>query len=49
MRKGNTSTEREGDSISLKGVIISMKVYILHSKLPVFKIKVTQNLDGFGY
>lgn len=49
MRKGNKSTEREGDSTSLKVVIISIKVYILHSKPLVFKIKVTKNLEGFGY
>lgn len=38
MRKGNKSTEREGDNISLKVIIIVMKVYIPHSKAPGFKI-----------
>lgn len=48
-RKGNKSTEREGDSISLKVVIISMKACIPHLKTPGFKIKVTKNLEGIGY
>lgn len=43
MRKGNKSTERG------RLVIVSMKVYIPHSKPPGFKIKVNKTREGFGY